>query len=330
MDEKKFSIIVPIYNVELYLEECLNSILTQDFGNYEVILVDDGSTDSCPDICDRYVTHDYRFKTIHKTNGGVSSARNIGIKESQGKYIVFLDSDDILFPGMLKALNTCIDNESCPPDMIIGNIVHWDGEHEEIIVNNKYYIQEQKRTLLELNEEYAAKGVQLPWRPYQSVYRRKFLMGANLLFDEKLAVAEDCDFYLRCIKKVENYILTDLCYVKYRFFRKGSLINASNYAAVIGQLTVFAKAFESVECFNNQDLMKEYFANRYANIIILINALVDIEERENCFQFVEKHKKILTYTSKRLKYVIAKIFWKYAGFEKGSKCLIQLKKILKV
>ena len=90
------SIIVPVFNVEKYLEECLDSILNQTYENIEVILVDDGSTDSSGKICDEYLKKDSKIKVFHKTNGGLSDARNYGVENSNGEYIIFVDSDDYL------------------------------------------------------------------------------------------------------------------------------------------------------------------------------------------------------------------------------------------
>ena len=90
----EFSIIVPIYKVEKYLEICIDSIIGQSFCNFELILVDDGSPDTCGEICDRYSSSDTRVKVVHKENGGLSSARNFGLDIATGKYIYFVDSDD--------------------------------------------------------------------------------------------------------------------------------------------------------------------------------------------------------------------------------------------
>jgi glycosyltransferase involved in cell wall biosynthesis len=91
------SIIVPVYKVELYLRECLDSVLVQTFTDYECILVDDGSPDTCPAICDEYVAKYPKMRAIHKANGGLSDARNVGIQQASGEWIYFLDSDDKLF-----------------------------------------------------------------------------------------------------------------------------------------------------------------------------------------------------------------------------------------
>lgn len=101
---EKISIIVPVYNVEQYLENCINSILNQTFKNYELILVNDGSTDNSGNICDRYKQKDSRIKVIHKKNEGLSSARNTGLDIACGKYIGFVDSDDSIHPRMYEIL----------------------------------------------------------------------------------------------------------------------------------------------------------------------------------------------------------------------------------
>lgn len=103
----KLSIIVPIYNVALYLRKCVDSLLAQDISDYEIILVDDGSTDNSGTICDEYATIDNRqstIKALHQPNGGLSSARNSGIKAAEGEYLMFVDSDDYIEPNVLKEL----------------------------------------------------------------------------------------------------------------------------------------------------------------------------------------------------------------------------------
>ena len=104
------SMIVPIYNVELYLKRCIDSILVQTYEKIEIILVDDGSDDSCPQICDDYAVLDDRIRVIHKINGGLSDARNAGVERSKGDYICFVDSDDMIADAYVEnLLKICID-----------------------------------------------------------------------------------------------------------------------------------------------------------------------------------------------------------------------------
>lgn len=101
---KLISVIIPVYNVERYLHQCVDSVLAQTYTNLEIILVDDGSPDTSPAICDEYAQKDKRIKVIHKDNGGLSSARNAGLDAATGDFIYFLDSDDILHPDCIKIL----------------------------------------------------------------------------------------------------------------------------------------------------------------------------------------------------------------------------------
>ena len=104
MNEPLVSVIVPVYKVEKYLDKCVESIVGQTYKNLEIILVDDGSPDNCPAMCDKWADRDSRIKVIHKQNGGVSSARNAGIDAVQGEFIGFVDSDDWLEPDMYDCL----------------------------------------------------------------------------------------------------------------------------------------------------------------------------------------------------------------------------------
>lgn len=110
--KSKVSVIIPIYNIELYVRECVESVLAQSYRELEIILVDDGSTDSCPQLCDAFLTRDDRIRVIHRQNGGLSAARNSGIKAATGEYLVFLDGDDYLSPIAIEQLLTVILKEN--------------------------------------------------------------------------------------------------------------------------------------------------------------------------------------------------------------------------
>lgn len=103
-NKMKISIVIPVYRVESTLPQCIDSIVAQSFGDWEAILVDDGSDDHSPEICDRYAASDPRISVIHKANGGLSSARNAGIQAARGEWITFIDSDDYIEPGTLASL----------------------------------------------------------------------------------------------------------------------------------------------------------------------------------------------------------------------------------
>ena len=102
--EELISVVVPVYNVEKYIDKCINSIINQTYKNLEIILVDDGSPDNCGKICDEYAKKDNRIKVTHKENGGVSSARNIGIKNATGDWLTFVDADDWIENNFVEQL----------------------------------------------------------------------------------------------------------------------------------------------------------------------------------------------------------------------------------
>lgn len=122
------SVIVPIYNVEPYLEKCINSILNQTYRNLEIILVDDGSPDNCGAICDAYLSSDQRIRVIHKQNGGLSDARNAGIDMASGEFIAFVDSDDTIMPEMMEKLYERIVIDRSDMALCGGKRVNQDGE----------------------------------------------------------------------------------------------------------------------------------------------------------------------------------------------------------
>ena len=124
------SIIVPVYNTEQYLNRCIDSILSQSFTNFELLLIDDGSTDKSGDICDEYARKDERIKVFHKKNGGVSSARNMGLDFARGEWITFVDSDDYIDSCFLYRFNNRMKNACF--DLYFGNsaIITPDGEFQ--------------------------------------------------------------------------------------------------------------------------------------------------------------------------------------------------------
>ena len=113
----RFSVVVPVYNAEKYLEKCINSVITQSFGDFQLILVDDGSPDSSGQICDRFAAEDERIKVIHQHNQGHITARMNGVKAAEGEFILFLDSDDWFLPDALQTVNGAIERYDC--DMLL-------------------------------------------------------------------------------------------------------------------------------------------------------------------------------------------------------------------
>ncbi len=185
MNKTRLSIIIPVYNAEEYLDRCLESIFEQTFASYEVILVDDGSTDSSPMICDRYSATDSRFRTIHKPNGGVSSARNAGINLAKGEYLMFVDSDDALLPDSLDRMMEGVVDE----DIIIGGYTAFIGgvPGKEVLPKvSRSYKGEEMNSFFEDNIRRNCEMLDAPW---SKMFRRKTI--GDLRFCEDLSYAED-------------------------------------------------------------------------------------------------------------------------------------------
>lgn len=146
MENALVSIIVPVFRVEEYLKRCIESMINQTYKNIEIILVDDGSDDNCPKICDEYSKKDQRITVIHKQNGGLSDARNFGIKKSKGEYITFVDSDDTIEPDYIECLlNTLIKNNA--DISICGYMVKYDNGKNIPNANGKKLVLNSKETL---------------------------------------------------------------------------------------------------------------------------------------------------------------------------------------
>lgn len=132
MEKNKISVIVPVYNVEKYLDRCIESIVSQTYKNLEIILVDDGSPDSCPQMCEFWAEKDNRIKVVHKENGGLSDARNAGMAVATGEYISFIDSDDWIEKDMLMKLYDCMQSDNSE---IASCGVRWITDDGEVINN---------------------------------------------------------------------------------------------------------------------------------------------------------------------------------------------------
>ena len=141
MEKYKISVIVPVYNVEKYLDHCIDSIIKQTYENLEIILVDDGSPDNCPKMCDEWAQKDSRIKVIHKKNEGVSSARNAGIDAAKGDFIGFVDGDDVIAPDFYKTLVK--QSEENDADISACSFQHYNDDYS-IYKHPECYIKSQK------------------------------------------------------------------------------------------------------------------------------------------------------------------------------------------
>lgn len=217
----KISIIVPVYNVEHELSRCVDSILNQSYTNIEVILVDDGSTDRCPSICDAFVMKDRRVRVIHKPNGGLSSARNAGLREASGEWILYVDSDDYILNDSCERLIAVGAKYDC--DIVSADAIReFNGGREYMVhgslADGKCYP----------SRDFIIKTVK-PCEWYApacfNLYKRSFLIENNLFFVEGL-LHEDMEMQPRVFLAAKT-----VAYCAYPFYRyvdrASSIMNAS-------------------------------------------------------------------------------------------------------
>lgn len=201
------SVIVPIYKVEKYLNTCIDSIINQTYKNLEIILVDDGSPDNCPKICDEYAKKDARIKVIHSENRGVSSARNIGLDNVSGKWVVFIDADDWVDENyiylLLNQIDESVDIICCGYKRVNGNnIEKVNDDNKTIIYDNIKFIEK----LLNVQNGYGFVHTKLI---------RKSLIN-NIRFDQNLKVSEDALFNMELARNTKQIKVINKAIYNYR------------------------------------------------------------------------------------------------------------------
>lgn len=205
----KISVIIPVYNTEERLKRCLDSVVAQTFKDFECIVVDDGSKDQSPRIIDEFAAKDSRFTAIHKPNGGVSSARNEGLKVSKGEWVVFLDSDDSIKPNHLEAMLSIVEDGV---DIIFTGYEQ-NIEENKIAKGHQYdrHVYHGKDGIAEFLDSTDVLNYMIPW---DRMYRRIVIKNHNLKFDTNLSLSEDrlfCYQYLLHTSGIAT--ISDITYV---------------------------------------------------------------------------------------------------------------------
>ena len=215
MQDDLISVIVPVYKVEEYLDRCVNSIVNQTYKNLEIILVDDGSPDNCPEMCDEWAKKDQRIKVIHKQNGGLSDARNAGIEIATGEYIGFVDSDDWVNYNFIRFLYDTIKKTGCNLSACKVKEISENIVADYTTESPNCFVYTAKQVLGNCNKEIRA------------VVCNK-LYSKMLLQDEKFEVgklSEDEFFTFRIVDKAKNVAYVDMP-MYYYFQRAGSIMNS--------------------------------------------------------------------------------------------------------
>lgn len=261
----KFSIIVPVYKVEQYLDRCVRSLLNQTDTDIEVILVDDGSPDSCPLMCDDYARKDKRVKVIHKENGGLSDARNAGVKAATGEYVIFVDSDDYISHDACEKLKPYAET-GC--DILIADAtvegLDLDLSHIEIegVVSGFDYLRK------------AVSAGKIPMAAWLNIYKRSFLIDQKIEFKRGI-LHEDEQFTPRAILQAKTVVITGVDFYHY-IIRRDSITtksdkrkNAEDFYLTCCELEQIYKKIEDKELSDNllDLLVRKYLSLFYSGNI---------------------------------------------------------------
>ena len=300
MREMFVSIIVPVYNVEQYLKECIESILAQTWKNFEVILVDDGSTDSSGKICDEYSQKKEFISVIHKKNGGLSSARNAGIDVAQGDYLAFIDSDDVVHPRYLSELVAIVKKEKADLaacNFCVGSLCRWKNFSEV-----KYDIRCNEDVLKKMNDNDVV--VTVAWN---KLYHAKFFREYGLRYPVG-KIHEDMFLTPQILYYTKKMVITNeqLCFYRQR---ENSIMNSSFSIKQLDALDAIEFRIELFQHWNKQYLQ----ASEYESYIRKSNELYKKMKEEETDLYIEAQERIKTKMKdfRNKKSIFNMLSWKY-------------------
>lgn len=214
------SVIVPVYNAEKWLRRCIDSILAQTYTDFELLLIDDGSTDSSGAICDEYATKDSRVLSFHKPNGGVSSARNLGIDKAKGKWISFVDSDDYVFPQFLTGL---CENDILDSSLVMGYATIWEeGTFRKEAYPSLIY------STGDLGLAFVKNNLERRTTVWGKLFNKNVIETNKLRFDNRFSLGEDTHFVFSYLRYVDELIIVNKADYIYNVDRKFSLSKKIN------------------------------------------------------------------------------------------------------
>lgn len=299
----ELSFIIPIYNVEKYLRECIESIMSQiDESCCEIILIDDGSSDSCGEICDEYGRIYNYISVIHKENGGLASARNAGLRVAKGKYVTFVDSDDRIASGCIADILIWITTTNADICFMQVSKFYEDGTKKDLgeRIERKYVYEKPSVNVL----QYLSTCPKYPGAAWGKIYRRDFLLYEKLEFPKDNRRSEDLGFMFDCIMRANKFDVLEMPYYEYRQGREGSITNRLTVEKDFWDLSKFIT--ESIEKNILNGKMrneKSYFAMSfvaYEYVMLLLNySYQERNVKNKLIGYLKKHKWVLEYAKSR-------------------------------
>lgn len=318
MINKKLSVIVPVFGVEKYLDKCVSSIVNQNYTNLEIILVDDGSPDECPQICDQWARRDSRIKVIHKKNGGLSSARNSGMVVATGEYLAFVDSDDFIDERMYEIMLIAM-NETNADIAACGRIIYDGINNQPQHVTNQMKVFSVKNAFYELLTNGAIEEA-----VWDKVYKRSLFDGISFPdgeINEDLVVTPQIFFKAKSIVHVAE---------PFYYYRVNlNSISKTNYDERKRVVVKHVRDFKDLIIAHYPDLMDELglFLARYsfAMLVCMSKDPLAIKTYKTDFEFYKKNLK-----TNLLKYYNAKNVTIKNKVEAILLCLNLYQKALKI
>ena len=279
MNSEKISIIVPVYNVENFLNECVESLRNQTYSNIEIILVDDGSPDNCPCMCDEYAKIDSRIKVIHQSNGGVSVARNAGIEAATGEYIAFVDSDDFVEINYLEVLYNNLkgcDMSECGLAML------YDDRVEKIRENDMPKILSWKEYLTETNLN-GFLSYAIVWA---KLFKRTLFKGVRFPVGRINGEDESTTYKLVYNAKRVSRVYDNL--YNYRQRESGASHNEISEKRLDDCESFFDERIEFFKDKNELDLVAFFSAKKAIKLVWFLKNTTELELKKYCYQAAMK------------------------------------------
>lgn len=284
-----FSIIVPVYKVEKYIHQCVDSLLNQDYENYEIILVDDGSPDKCPDFCDDYAAKYSKVKVVHKVNGGLSDARNKGVEVAFGQYVTFVDSDDFWKETNVLSNIADIINEY-HPDIIVSDIIKYYADSDKYLypsITCDSSLNGKSKTGI-LNYLYY-NHADLKMSACQKFVLRALLTNHQF---KKGLLSEDIDWSLSLYPHAKNICLYNKPYYCYRQMREGSITNTASQKSFDSLIQIIDKWENAIKQLDiskeEKDIYLGYLAYQLSITMPLSLSLTNESKRDALNQIKQK------------------------------------------
>ena len=299
MDQILFSIIVPVYKVENYLDKCISSIANQEYASYEIILVNDGSPDKSPEICDNWAKKEEHIKVLHKKNGGLSSARNAGVHHARGKYIIFVDSDDYWNnSSALSMISETIERVKEVDVIVFNNIDYSCISQESVICKRKYDIEFMESADKNDVLKYLFNNSLFPGAAWVTATRREFLVKNNIEFIEGIK-AEDIDWLLNVYLHANSFSALNQAFYVYLKYRNDSITGTADVKSIndiLYILDIWTERLKDNRYDKIRDAVYGYLSIHYMCAVLIYDKIKAVEKKA-CKNKLKYYKKICKYSN---------------------------------